>query len=482
VVYDWKMELYWRLPVPLQELGLSAYGWHLDRLYYGREFEEFSRFLDDADGWSAEKFAAWQSERLRDILQTAVSRVPYYREAYRGLDVTAVRGAADLPRLPLLLRQRLRQREREFLDERLDPRGLHRAKTSGTTGTSLTLYWRKRDLRRVKAALERRVHEAAGVSRRIPRAMMGGRPILPGRQDKPPYWRRNRYWQQLYLSSYHVSRRTAPAYAAAIRTSGVSWLTGYGSAIAALADNATDAGERPVPLQAVIVSGDTLQPGMRTSIERFFQCRCYDMWGQAEGVGAAMECSAGRMHVVPEVGVLEILWPDGSLCAPGETGEIFATGLLNTGMPLIRYQTGDFAAWAHEAPCPCGSRSPVFESLEGRVDDYLVTSDGRQIGRLSTAIKRSPSIHSAQIVQDRPGHAWLLIRPGEGYRSDDARPVVADILERIGDFGFEVVEVEEIPKTPTGKTKLVVRLSERLEMRETYRELLGRVGIRLGEA
>jgi hypothetical protein len=35
------------------------------------------------------------------------------------------------------------------------------------------------------------------------------------------------------------------------------------------------------------------------------------------------------------------------------------------------------------------------------------------------------AIHSAQIVQDQPGHAFLLVRPGEGYRSVDAVAVRA---------------------------------------------------------
>jgi phenylacetate-CoA ligase len=469
--YDWKMELYWRLPVVLQETALTAYGWHLDRLYYGREYDEFYRFLDDSARFTPAEMRAWQTERLREVLEAAVARVPYYRAALRGVSVSDVRAPEDLARLPLLPRQRLREHEREFLDERLDPRALHPAKTSGTTGTSLTIYWTKSALRRNKAVLERRVHEAGGVSKSIPRAMMGGRPIIPGRQTEPPFWRRNRYWRQLYLSSYHVSRRTAPSYAAAIRNAGVGWLTGYGSAIAALAENAAGAGVEPIPLRAAIVSGDTLQPGMRAAIEAFFECRCFDMWGQAEGIGMAMECARGKLHVVPEIGLLEILRPDGSACAPGETGEIYATGLLNPGMPLLRYQTGDSASWA-ASPCACGATTRVLESLEGRVDDYLITADGRQIGRLSTAVKRSPSIHSAQIVQDRPGHAWLLVRPGETYRAGDAQPVLADIRERIGDFSFDVVEVGEIPKTRAGKTKLVVRLSEQPQMREAYEDLI----------
>ena len=114
----------------------------------------------------------------------------------------------------------------------------------------------------------------------------------------------------------------------------------------------------------------------------------------------------------------------------------------------------------------------IIEGLEGRVDDYLVTSDGREIGRLSTAMKRSPSIHSAQIVQDRPGHAYLLVRPGEGYQSRDAIPVRNDVIERIGRFDLEIREVAEIPKTPTGKTRLVVRLNDRPQLRDRYAALL----------
>ena len=38
--YDWKMELYWRMPVWLQEAALSLYTRKLDTLYYGAEYEK----------------------------------------------------------------------------------------------------------------------------------------------------------------------------------------------------------------------------------------------------------------------------------------------------------------------------------------------------------------------------------------------------------------------------------------------------------
>ena len=269
-----------------------------------------------------------------------------------------------------------------------------------------------------------------------------------------------------------MSRETAPAYVAALRRYGSQWITGYGSAIAALARSAAEAGSALLPMRAIIASGDTLLPEMRADIERFFQCKCFDHYGQSEGVAMAMECSSGRMHVLPAVGVIEIVRPDGSPCRRGEVGEIVATGLLNDAMPLVRYRLGDYAAYGEDDACPCGNPQPVLTRLEGRVDDYLVTRDGRKIGRLSTAIKRSPSIHSAQLVQEREGEVYLLVRPGDGYRSEDALAVRDDIFERIGDVDLTVIEVPEIPKTPQGKTALVVRLPERPHMRPLYDSIL----------
>jgi hypothetical protein len=83
------------------------------------------------------------------------------------------------------------------------------------------------------------------------------------------------------------------------------------------------------------------------------------------------------------------------------------------------------------------------------------------------------------VVQDYPGRAWLLVRPGSGYRQSDALAIRDDILERIGDFGVEVYEVPEIPKYPQGKSSLVVRLEERPAMRDVYQELLKSSGVRI---
>ena len=75
---------------------------------------------------------------------------------------------------------------------------------------------------------------------------------------------------------------------------------------------------------------------------------------------------------------------------------------------------------------------------------------------------------SHKLCKTDPGMPICLVRPGAGYQSKDAAAVHDDILERIGDLDLKVVEVSEIPKTPQGKTALVIRLADRPNMRPLY--------------
>ena len=292
VIHDWKMEVYWRLPVVVQEAALSAFARRLDRLYYGGEFEEWCARYRAWDHWTEAETEAWQARELSRVVPLAAQSVAFYREAWRGLDWWGVRKPRDLRLLPRLDKQDIRQNEASLLVEGLDPKSLRMERTSGSTGTALHIYWPKAMLPRWWALTEVLIRNPAGVAQNMPRAMMGGRPVVPGDASAPPYWRFNRRWRQLYLSSYHVGRASAKGYIDAMRKYGSEWITGYGSAIAALADSALAAGVEPMPLRAAIVSGDTLTAVMRSNIETFFRCRCYDTYGQSEGVAMTMECRA----------------------------------------------------------------------------------------------------------------------------------------------------------------------------------------------
>jgi phenylacetate-CoA ligase len=469
--------LYNRLPSRAQEWALSAYARRLDALYYSGDYPAWVERYQSWERLPAERQRDMQTLALRHILRVACRNVPWFREqavrnGWSELDIADV---ADIARLPIMEKDPIRRDPWAFVRDDVPHKRLWLEKTSGTTGTALRIYWPREMLPRWWALHEVRVRHWAGVNQAMPRAMVGGRPIVPGNTVRPPFWRYNRRWRQVYMSSYHIAPDTAGAYIEALRRYRSQWITGYGSAIALLGEYLC---EHPAPLHisAALTSGDTVSPAQRRNIEQGFGCRVFDYYGSAEGCCVISECQFGRLHAQPEAGILEIVDGDGQPCPPGVEGEFLCTGLLNDAMPLIRYRTGDYGAWAAEQGCACGRASAVVAHITGRTDDYLELADGRRVGRLSTAMKLAPHVRRAQLAQDEPGHAWLLVVPDAGYRDEDGARLVEDVLSRIGESAIriDVRPVADIPPTAVGKHVLVRRLMGNPELLDAYRALVER--------
>src|SRR5215469_8001465 len=113
---------------------------------------------------------------------------------------------------------------------------------------------------------------------------------------------------------------------------------------------------------------------------------------------------------------VEIETPNGP-AAPGETGSILVTDLLNYAMPLIRYRIGDLGAWA-AGTCPCGRGLPRLEKVAGRVTDFLVGCDGRLVSGVYLAtyvVAQRPSLGQVQIHQRKAGRLTWKLRPGPNF-------------------------------------------------------------------
>jgi len=226
-MYDWRMELYWRLPIAVQEFVLGRYAARLDRLYYGSGYAEVEGECRSLRGLTREQIAHWQMAQLRTLLDTAGRNATFYRDRWTGIPWQKVQGPSDLTRLPLLDKQDVRANEHAFLSCGADPRTLFSDRTSGTTGTAITIYWFAHEIKKWWAHYEVSCREIAGVNRSMPRAMIGGRSIIKGKTRKPPFWRYNRRWRQLYLSAYHISPTTVPYYVEALKHYRPEWITGY---------------------------------------------------------------------------------------------------------------------------------------------------------------------------------------------------------------------------------------------------------------
>lgn len=383
---------------------LSAKGFAIRNLRGGKAFQRLLAELEERQ-WAplAVKQEA-QNADLRAIVRHAYDNVPYYRRSFdrHGIRPEAIESVEDLPRLPLLTKQAIRGNPDDFVARGQAASLIATGWTTGTTGAPLGV---RRTLRSIvfdKAILARQ-RRWAGVQPSDRNAAIWGtiwsNVIVPRTVRTPPYWRFNAADNQLLFSYYHLSDETLPLFVDRLAEFRPAFIEAFPSTLLAFARFLRKQGQT-VPVPVIFTSSEPLYSSHRAEIEAAFETRIHDYYGHAERAVTAAECAHGSMHVNPEYGVLEIV-RDGQPAAYGESGEVVGTGLTNSGMPLIRYRTGDMSH-SVAGPCPCGRETPLIGPLSGRAADFIRTPDGRLMpgDGVMEAFYGIDNVKESQIVQE----------------------------------------------------------------------------------
>ena len=116
---------------------------------------------------------------------------------------------------------------------------------------------------------------------------------------------------------------------------------------------------------------DLLPSPVARDLEKNWQAQLYSTYASSETITAFCECSAGRGgHLLPDLAAVEILDEKNRVLPAGEIGEVVVTPFGITGMPLIRFKTGDIS-FIIEEPCTCGRQTPRLGPILGRKAQML---------------------------------------------------------------------------------------------------------------
>jgi phenylacetate-CoA ligase len=452
------LKIYHKLPYPVKVLLASARGRYLNQWRYGADTEPMVAEYLAREQWSVEEWRTWREERLAFILRRAANDVPYYREQWARRRAAGDRASVEyLENWPVLGKDALRTSPRAFVADDCDPKSMFYEHTSGTTGKPLHIWLSRKTVQAWFALFEARARRWYGVDRHDRWAILGGQLIAPVERERPPFWVWNMGLNQLYLSAYHLAPENITAYLEAMKKYEVRYLLGYPSGLYRLAQQVLEHGLTAPRLKVAIGNAEPLLDHQRQAITEAFGCPARETYGMAEIAAAASDCEQGRLHIWPEAGYVEI-FDDAAdeAIPPGRAGRLIATSLLNADMPLVRYETGDRATMAAEA-CACGRSLPVLRAIEGRVDDVVITRDGRHIGRLDPVFKADLPIIEAQIIQEEWDTLRVLYVPTEAYTEADGASLIRRIHDRTGDDMRVILEaVEVVPRTANGKFRAVI--------------------------
>lgn len=445
-------DLYLHLPIPLQTLWLNAGSLVFSNLRHGRSFRQVLSQLEEMQWWSSEQLAAFQNQALQQLLDRA-SRVPFYRPYLADANSRVLSSSPTdlLSRMPILTKFDLIERGDRLIDPSVARWRLNTGYSSGTTGSPLKVY---RDLRSIvfENAIIWRQWRWAGFREADRRVTLRGDIVIPISQRKPPFWRYNAVDRQLLMSSYHLSEATAASYIQQVREFRPHAIQSYPSTAYLLARFALDRGVRDIRPKAVFTSSEVVLDHQREVITEAFRCPIYDWYGTAERVSAIGTCEEGTYHIFPEYGLTELLPVENR----SECSRLLGTPFHNLAMPIIRYDAQDLVV-PGTSSCACGRSFPSVKHIEGRYDDYVVTPDGRFIGRLDHVFKYSEHITEAQIVQESPSEITVRIVTGPGYTSADSDKVRHNLLERTDpSIQVKIDLVQSITRTKNGKFRAVI--------------------------
>lgn len=125
-------------------------------------------------------------------------------------------------------------------------------------------------------------------------------------------------------------------------------------------------------------------------------------------------------------------------------------------MPLLRYQLGDRAILSN-SKCSCDQHTQFLTKVLGRVDDVILTENGRKIGRVDHIFKGNAGIKEAQIIQKDINQCEILIVKSEHDAVIDIGSIQKNLIERTSpSMLVDIVFTDQIKKNKNGKFKSVI--------------------------
>lgn len=419
----------------------------------------------------ADDILAMQDSLLARQLARVRARSPFYAERISRADLGAIRGVADLARLPFTDKADLRESQLAA-----PPLGLHAAvdmddvvrvhASSGTTGRPSYVGVTAFDAA-AWAEVAARVYFCEGM-RREDRVLhgfglgffVGGLPLAEAVQRLGATF--------IPLGTGATDRLLSAA--ADLRATVLSCTPSYARYLAELMRTKWDRDPTSLGVRLVLVGAEPGGgvPAVRDRIATDFGAEVRESVGNADVFpmyAGTCEAQDGNHLQAPDHVVFELIDPDSGEVLrwdDGAEGELVATHLTRECVPLVRFRTRDRVVVA-ASPCRCGRTGPRIRCI-GRTDDLLIVNGVNvwpsAISDVVASVRGTTGVLEIVVPGPPPQvEPPLRVRVEHVDGLDDTDRLRADLEQRIRDrliarATVELVPAGTLPRTEA-KTKLV---------------------------
>ena len=316
-----------------------------------------------------------QTQLLLNHIEYAATHSPFYKILFRdhAIDYRDIKTMADLSSVPFTRKSDMTDKSNDFLAVS-EKDIVDVCLTSATTGSDPTVISQTQsDLARL-AYNEEVAFAMAGITdddtllvcAALDRCFMAGLAYFLG-------------GVRLNARVLRGGAGSAAQHWHLMKTVNTTAIVGVPSLMAKIARYAMENGDDPseMGVKKLVAIGEPVRDAQLNliqaaqTLEKHWNAKIFSTYASSELATTFCECPERRGgHLRPELIVLEIVDDDGRPVPAGETGEVVVTPMGITGMPLIRFKTGDIS-YIIETPCACGRKTSRLAPILGRKNQML---------------------------------------------------------------------------------------------------------------
>jgi phenylacetate-CoA ligase len=386
-----------------------------------------------------------QNKKLRAMVKHSCENVPYYHDMFRKADLRPddIKTVDDMRKIPITTKEDIRDLPAEMITAKgFDLSRCFSLRTSGTSGTPMTLYWSKK-ARYMNFLLQFAWQLECGDK-------MTNRQVSIG----AGWYAATHPFQKIGIFR---ARRISPLEDATkqieqIKTFGGRTLIAYPSCVKTLAKEIVEEAVQGLSVHLIFTGGELLDNYTRELASDAFQAELFDKYGAHEVGSISTECRQRvGYHILSDFVIVESL-KDGELASLGEEGELTVTNLENHAMPFMRYNLKDLGVLINDE-CSCDNHYPLMKITGGRESDVVQLADGKMTSALGiySQLNHIPGIRQFRVTQEDRGSFTIEILKSSKFTETTVEETRRQLKTVLGDVKIEVQTVQDLKREKSGK-------------------------------
>ena len=420
-----------------------------------KSYCDWIEFLRSSESWSRLEIETYQLRELQKLVRYAYEHTKGYRELYdsAGIRPDAITSLEEFRKLPTIEKEMIRDRLEDFS---VEVAGRKYITTGGSTGIPTGMY-------RDDVAFARELASKAYQYYRVGWTEGARQIVFRGLQiPTADHTEFVADFNELRCSTYQFGSEWMEVYRQRALDYQPEWIRCYPSSGYVFARYLKDNQKSFPAVKGILCSSEHLYDFQKELFAEVFGARVFIHYGHYEMAVLAGFCEyEDTYHVLPQYGYAELIGRDGQLITqPGDIGEIVGSSFLMYCTPFIRYKTEDLAVLKGWGCNSCGRPYQIWERIEGRLQELVVTPAGRLISTsmLNMHDDFYDHIKQFQFLQREQGKLIFRYIPKPSCNQQLIDGLKARLILKLSDdMQLEMERVTEIPLTKRGKHRLLVQ-------------------------